>query len=86
MTSKADYVKSQGQTRFHTCHWPGCGKQCPPAMWGCSFHWFKLPQSLRSAVWQAYRPGQEVDGNPSPTYLAVAKKVDEWIRTNGGGR
>jgi len=34
MSTKADYVRSQGQTRNHHCHWPGCDKQVPPAMWG----------------------------------------------------
>lgn len=24
MSTKADYVRSQGQTRDHHCHWPGC--------------------------------------------------------------
>lgn len=35
MSAKADYARSQGQTREHHCHWPGCDKQVPPAMWGC---------------------------------------------------
>lgn len=79
--SKADYVKSQGQTRAHTCHWPGCGKQVPPAMWGCKAHWFKLPQSLRNKIWATYRPGQEVSMTPSQDYLDAANEVDAWIRS-----
>lgn len=78
---KADYVKSQGQNRNHECHWPGCGKQVPPAMWGCKTHWFKLPARLRAQVWSTYRPGQEIDMNPSEAYLKVAQKVQEWIAT-----
>jgi hypothetical protein len=80
--SKADYVRSQPQTRNHTCHWPNCGKQVPPAMWGCKTHWFKLPQGLRNRIWATYQPGQEVTMTPSQQYLDVAREVDTWIREN----
>lgn len=78
---KADYVKRAGQTRDHHCHWPGCDKQVPPAMWGCKTHWFKLPRALRNKVWATYQPGQEVDLSPSAEYLAVAHEVQAWIAT-----
>lgn len=52
---KVKYVLSQKQTRKHHCQWPGCEKQVPPAMWGCSAHWFKLPKRLRDAIWRTYR-------------------------------
>lgn len=80
--SKADYVKSQPQTRPHTCHWPDCNKQVPPAMWGCKTHWFKLPLDLRNRVWATYKPGQEITMTPSTAYLAVADQVEKWIREN----
>lgn len=82
INDKVKYVKSQGQSRDHTCHWPGCTTQVPPAMWGCKEHWFKLPQRLRIRVWAAYRIGQEVTLTPSREYIAVAKEVEEWIRQN----
>lgn len=82
MTTKADYVRSQGQTRAHTCHWPGCTQQVPPAMWGCRPHWFKLPKPIRDAIWAAYRPGQEKTMDPSPRYLAAAKAAQDWIASN----
>ena len=78
--SKADYVKSQTQTRKHHCHWPGCETQVPPAMWGCKKHWFRLPQYLRNKIWATYRPGQEVTMTPSVAYLQAAEQVQEWIR------
>ena len=78
--SKADYVRAQGQTRRHTCHWPGCEKQVPPAMWGCREHWFKLPRSLRTRIWATFRPGQEVTMTPSKAYLEAAEAVQRWIR------
>ena len=83
MESKANYVLRQLQSRAHNCHWPGCPKQVPPAMWGCKEHWFRLPAELRAKIWKAYRPGQEVDLLPSPEYLDVANQVQQWIRQFG---
>lgn len=80
--TKAEYVKKQKQNREHHCHWPGCGKQVPPALWGCKEHWFKLPKSLRGLIWATYRPGQEKDMRPSQAYLDAANKVQAWIREN----
>lgn len=82
--SKAAYVRRQGQTRDHHCHWPGCEKQVPPAMWGCKTHWFRLPRNLRNDIWASYRPGQEVDGTPSAQYLDAATRAQAWIRDHGG--
>lgn len=79
---KADYVKRAGQTRNHHCHWPGCDKQVPPAMWGCKAHWFKLPRALRTKIWATYQPGQEIDMTPSAEYVAVAHEVQAWIAAN----
>ena len=80
--SKASYVKRQPQTRPHTCHWPGCGRQVPPAMWGCREHWFALPKPLRDRIWATYRPGQEKDMDPSRDYLDAADAVQRWITEN----
>ncbi len=79
---KADYVKSQTQTRSHSCHWTGCEKQVPPAMWGCKMHWFKLPIRLRAKVWMHYKIGQEKTMKPSVKYVEVAKQIQEWIKEN----
>lgn len=79
---KADHVRSaakRNETFDHHCHWPGCEKKVPPAMWGCKAHWFKLPAGLRAKIWATYRPGQEVSKDPSNKYLAVARQVQEWI-------
>lgn len=82
IADKVAHVKRAGQTRDHHCHWPGCPRQVPPAKWGCLFHWRRLPQVLRQEIWNAYTPGQEVDGTPSPYYLAVANEVQRWIAAN----
>jgi hypothetical protein len=63
----------------HTCHWPGCGKPVPPAMWGCRPHWFRLPKHLRDLIWVTYVPGQEITKTPSSEYITAAKAVQEWI-------
>ena len=76
---KRVHVKRAGQTRGHHCHWPGCTKDVPPAMWGCKAHWFKLPKALRDKVWAAYVPGQEDRMDPSEAYLDVADEVQRWI-------
>lgn len=82
MNTKSEYVKSQPQRRPHECHWPGCRKQVPPAMWGCKAHWFKLPLHLRNKIWAAYSPGQEIRMDPSEAYIEAALEVQRWILEN----
>lgn len=82
MSSKAEkvaYVKREGQSRDHHCHWPGCTANVPPAKWGCLSHWMKLPKRLRDAIWQTFRPGQEKNWTPSREYVRVAREVQDWI-------
>jgi len=67
----------------HTCHWPGCPVEVPPAMWGCRPHWYALPSVLRARVWRHYRLGQEVDKRPSEAYIEAALDVARWIREHG---
>lgn len=80
ITAKVDYVLSQPQTREHHCHWPGCDKQVPPAMWGCKRHWFMLPQDIRTRIWKTYRPGQEKNMTPSQSYVEAANEAQNWIK------
>lgn len=72
-----DVVPANGK---HECHWPGCGKEVPPAMWGCKGHWFTLPKAVRDKIWAAYRRGQEITKSVSPEYMAVALEAQAWIR------
>lgn len=83
MKTKAEYVKKQPQTRGHTCHWPNCTRQVPPAMWGCSPHWFALPWTIRNDIWKSYRPGQEKDMRPSESYMQAAQAAQDWIKSHG---
>lgn len=82
LAEKVAYVKAAGQSRDHACHWPGCREQVPPAVWGCRRHWYALPLELRRRIFAAFRPGQEEDGRPSSTYLAVAREAQAWIRAH----
>ncbi len=66
----------------HTCHFPTCKTECPPAMWGCKKHWFKLPKRLRDQIWATYVPGQEDRKDPTPAYLDVADEVQRWCLQN----
>lgn len=70
----------------HTCHWPGCAKDVPPAMWGCRTHWFALPKHLRDEIWRTYVPGQEITKTPSMAYLTAARHVQEWIKARKEGK
>lgn len=80
--NKVQYVLDAKQTREHHCHWPGCGKQVRPAMWGCRVHWYRLPQAIRTKIWETFKPGQEVNATPSREYVAAAREAQDWIKAN----
>ena len=82
ISDKVNHVRGATQTRGHTCHWPGCKKQVPPALWGCKTHWYMLPQYLRNKIWKHYQIGQEETLQVSQGYLDVAIEVQEWIEKN----
>lgn len=79
LIGKAAYVTQQPGDSKHHCHWPGCARVVPPAMWGCKPHWYQLPQALRDRIWRAYKPGQEISKTPSSEYIAAAREVQAWI-------
>ena len=64
----------------HTCHAYDCGQGVPPKMFMCRKHWFMVPPRLRARIWATYRPGQEVDKNPSLEYLSVTNDARNWVR------
>lgn len=59
----------------HRCHAIGCEREVPPAMFACRTHWYTLPKWMRDAILREYRPGQEIDKNPSARYVAVASRA-----------
>lgn len=83
--SKLRHVLRGRNDGNHTCHWPGCGKLVPPAMWGCRDHWMALPYAIRHEIWRTYRPGQEVSKTPSEAYIAAARAAQDWIRDHAPG-
>lgn len=82
ISEKVEHVKAAKQDRRHRCHWPGCERQVPPAMWGCKHHWYALPKNIRMRIWRAYRINQEQDRKPSDEYIAAAKQAQDWIEKN----
>ena len=80
LDAKKNYACTRKQTRAHSCHWPGCRSQVPPALWGCKRHWLELPKSLRDKVWALYVPGQEERMDPSDAYINLMYEIDEWIQ------
>lgn len=84
VAEKADYVRARRRdpARGHHCHWTGCTKQVPAALWGCEKHWYKLPLALRRRIWATFRPGQEESKTPSREYVEVARDVEAWIAEN----
>jgi hypothetical protein len=63
----------------HTCHARPCNVEIPPKMFMCKRHWFMLPKTMRDAIWANYRPGQEIDKEPSAKYLEVAMAAVNWL-------
>lgn len=62
----------------HKCHWPGCGEEVHPRLWGCKRHWYTLPPEIRRRILLTYKPGQEVNKDPSPEYMEAAKQAREF--------
>lgn len=63
----------------HTCHAIGCNTAVPPKLFMCRKHWFMLPKKHRDAIWATYRPGQEIDKDPSQEYLQAASDAISWL-------
>lgn len=57
----------------HTCHAKDCNTEVEPAHFMCLPHWRMVPAPMREAIKSLYRPGQEVDIQPSNEYLAIAR-------------
>lgn len=64
----------------HKCHAEGCNVSVPPRLLMCAIHWSRLPYRLKMAILIEYRPGQEIDKQPSPKYLEVMREAIEAVR------
>ncbi len=56
----------------HHCHAVGCTVAVPPKMHMCLTHWRMVPKLVQDLIWRHYRPGQEIDKQPSADYIATA--------------
>ena len=82
VAGKADYVAKQRHAAHdgtHTCHATGCSRSVHPAMFMCGRHWRMVPSAQRTAIWQHYRPGQEIDKAATAAYLAAAKAAIDAV-------
>lgn len=59
----------------HHCHAVACTRSVPPKLFMCARHWRMVPRKQQLTVWRVYRPGQEIDKQPSAEYLAVTMLV-----------
>jgi hypothetical protein len=64
---------------LHLCHAKGCKTPVPPRLLMCGKHWRLVPRPLQQAVWRHYRPGQEVDKEPTGAYLDAAQMAIEAV-------
>jgi len=59
----------------HPCQAIGCSTPIERWKLMCADHWARVPAELQTAVWAAYRHGQEDDKRPSVEYLEAADKA-----------
>jgi hypothetical protein len=51
----------------------------------CRKHWFMVPRKIQALVWKHYRPGQEIDKNPSEDYVLVQRSAVWAVFVAEGG-
>ena len=70
----------------HRCSAEGCDVLVPLKMLMCGYHWYQVPKPLRNAVWDTFRPGQEIDKRPSDAYRDAAYQAVEALARQEGRR
>lgn len=63
----------------HVCHARRCQRKVPPRLFMCRQHWHLVPSELQRQVWKHYRPGQEIDKNPTDDYLLVSRRAIDAV-------
>jgi hypothetical protein len=63
----------------HTCHARGCEVAVKPELLMCFAHWRKVPSKVQRAVWDAYRPGQCNDMQPSKEWHLAADAAIGYV-------
>ncbi len=59
----------------HHCHAEGCERIVHAHLLMCVRHWWMVPKAIQHEVWVNYQPGQALKKNPTPAYLAAARKA-----------
>lgn len=45
----------------------------------CAKHWRMVPVAVQRKVWATYRPGQEIDKNPTTEYLDAQRRAVQAV-------
>lgn len=69
----------------HHCHADGCQKEVPPKMFMCLKHWRMVPKTFQNDIWKHYRPGQEIDKNPTNDYVKATQRARAIVRLREAG-
>jgi len=62
---------------MHACRWEGCDRPVPDSLYCCSYHWFRLPATMRTALWNGWRKGIT-----SREYIDAHHQIQHWIEAN----
>lgn len=63
----------------HICHAKKCKSQVAPTLFMCKTHWYMVPKFLQAQIWKYYRPGQEIDKQPSGEYINAAMEAVNYV-------
>lgn len=58
------------------CRWPNCTTKVERWRWGCSPHWFMLPESIRQDISRAWARGR---GEHGKEHAAALRAAEAWI-------
>ena len=70
----------------HLCHARGCRVAVPPKLLMCLRHWRMVPKALQAEVWRTYRPGQEIDKDPSAEYMVAQRAAIDAVAAGEANR
>jgi hypothetical protein len=60
------------------CAYPACAVSCPRIMGFCLKHWFVLPRTLRSGIWNAYTRRIAEGGPLTEQFIEAYRAAVTW--------
>lgn len=63
----------------HFCNALHCQYKINHELLMCGKHWRMVPKRIQLAIWNAYRPGQYADQNPSKAWLQAAGDAIRYV-------